>query len=89
MSSGVIGSESGYYGADQLVVIFSRLFAGRTTVRFTSLSSDPRPGGDGRVDLPALWIYREDDAPKNDLRLVFGLAPESTVWLIREIRVLK
>lgn len=81
--------SDGYYGADQLLLLFERLFEGRTTIRFTALSADPKPRRDGRASLPIRWISSGRGQSRNELSLSFILALEGTDWKIREIRDLK
>ena len=83
------GAPDGYYGADQLILLFRRMFAGLTTVRlsFGDPAEGPRP--DGQAALTAQWIHRRDTGGRSETRLAFILALEAGAWRIREIRGLK
>lgn len=82
------GPESGYYGADQAVLLLRRLFARRTTVRFTLAPAPDRPG-QGPVVLSARWIFRDAGSDRGEAQLAFTLASEPGGWRIREIRAQK
>lgn len=79
----------GYYGADQVVVLLRRAFAGRSTVRFVSLPRAPRPRPGGQVVLAARWSSRDEGSVEAEHRLSFVLAPENDALTVREIRELK
>lgn len=89
VASKILGIKDGYYGSDQMVLFFHRLFKGRTTVRFEVLVKTPRTRKDGSAVLPARWIYREGGTTSSEVRLSFVVAPEPRGWRIREFRDLK
>jgi hypothetical protein len=86
VASRALAPADGYYGADQLLLLFERLFEGRTTVRFTALSPDPKPRRDGRASLPIRWTSIGSDRSRSEISLALILAREGTDWKIREIR---
>ncbi len=83
------GFGDGYYGADQVLLLLERLFAGRFTIRFTTLAPPPRPQADGQAILSARWVSRDEDSSESDVRMIFVLAPEAPGWSVREIREVK
>ena len=85
----VLAPSDGYYGADQLLLLFERLFHGRTTISFTALSPDPKPRRDGRASLPIRWISSDGGRSRSEISLTLILGTEGTNWQIREIRDLK
>lgn len=84
-----LAPSDGYYGADQLLILFERLFDGRTTIGFKALTSDPKTRRDGRASLPVRWISSDKAESRSALSLILILAKEGTDWQIREIRDLK
>lgn len=84
-----LAPSDGYYGADQLLILFERLFEGRTTIGFKALSTDPKTRRDGRANLPIRWISSDSGESRSELSLTLILAKEGTDWQIREIRDLK
>jgi hypothetical protein len=86
VASRALAPSDGYYGADQLLLLFERLFEGRTTVQFTALSADPKPRRDGRASLPIRWISSGSGQSRSEISLALILAKEGTDWQIREIR---
>ena len=89
VDSRVLAPSDGYYGADQLLLLFERLFERRTTISFTALSADLKPRRDGRARLPIRWISREGGSSRNEISLTLILDTEGATWHIREIRDLK
>ena len=88
VSTGLLGTGDGYFGADQLLLLLRRLFAGRSTVRFTALPAPPRQRA-GQTILTARWLSRDVGGAEQEMRVSFTLAPEGPGWSIREIRELK
>lgn len=84
-----LATPDGYYGADQMRLLLRRMFRGRETVRFRILEPAARRRPDGLAVLSAVWAYRDPAAPVTQVRLSFGLGPESGSWFVREIRDLK
>jgi hypothetical protein len=89
LSSTLLGVPEGYYGADQTMLLFRRLFAKRTTVRFAFFTTSSKAREDGHAVLPARWVYREERSGGIEARISFTLSPEGPSWRIREIRDLK
>jgi hypothetical protein len=89
VAAGGLGINDGYYSADQMLLLFRRMFDGRSTVRFTLLPAGARSRSGGQARVRALWLYREEGAPESEARISFTLAPESGHWSIREIRELQ
>jgi len=85
----VLAPSDGYYAADQLLILFERLFEGRTTVRFKAISADSKPRGDGRASLPIRWISSDGGQSHTEVTFVLMLARYDGDWQIREIRDLK
>jgi hypothetical protein len=79
----------GYYGADQVIVLFRRAFAGRSTLRFAAHAPEPRARAGGQVLLTARWSARDASSVEMEHRLTFVLAPEDDALTVREIRELK
>jgi hypothetical protein len=88
LALGVPGSESGYYGADQAMLMLRRLFARRTTLRFALAEPPDRPG-QAPVVLSARWTFKVDGSDRGEAQLAFTLGSESGGWRIREIRAQK
>ena len=86
VASRALAPADGYYGADQLLLLFERLFEGRTTVSFTFLTADPKPRRDGRASLPIRWISSGGGRASGEVVLALILATEGADWQIREIR---
>ena len=86
LSSRSLGVRQGYYGADQVLLILQRGFAGRSTLRFRLDQPDEPAPQLGRRVLPSLWRFKDEGTPKSEARLSFTLAPEGGAWFIREIR---
>lgn len=84
LAADTLDIDAGYYGAEQALLILRRVFAGRTTVRF-SLDAG-QTGDDGQTVARARWTYRLREAPNAEVRLSFTLMPEGDGWLVREIR---
>jgi hypothetical protein len=89
VAAGALTETDGYYGADQLVILFERLFEGRTTLRVEALSPDPKPRRDGSASLPIRWISSGRSGSRSEIALAFILTMEGQDWQIREIRDLK
>ncbi|MFQ5876945.1 MAG: hypothetical protein ACE5JH_04540 [Acidobacteriota bacterium] len=89
VSAALLGAPAGYYGADQLLVLFHRLFEGKTTIRLSAISSAAVSPREGRSVYPVEWIYSEDGSPHSQARLAFGLACGRSGCSIREIREMK
>jgi hypothetical protein len=85
----LLGLGDGYYGADQMRLLFRRLFRDRETVRFRILQPTKGTGPDGSAVVMAAWSYREGGAPPAEARLTFTLAREGEAWRVREIRELR
>jgi len=88
LALGDLGPESGYYGADQAVLMLRRLFARRTTLRFALAELPDRPGH-APVVLSARWTFRDDGSDRGEAQLAFTLGSEPGGWRIREIRAQK
>jgi len=86
LASPVFEIPAGYYGADQILLMLRRWFAGRTTMRFRLDPLESAHRADGRHIVAARWQYREEGSSRSNVRLLFTLAPEGPVWYIREIR---
>ncbi|OLE67166.1 MAG: hypothetical protein AUG09_03845 [Acidobacteria bacterium 13_1_20CM_2_68_7] len=86
LASPVFEIPAGYYGADQVLLMLRRWFAGRTTMRFRLDPLESAARADGRHIVAARWQYREEGSSRSNVRLQFTLAPEGPVWYIREIR---
>jgi len=84
-----LAPSDGYYGADQLLILFERLFDGRTTIGFRAISSDPKTRRDGRASLQIRWISSDSGESRSEISLTLILVKEGTDWQIREIRDLK
>jgi hypothetical protein len=81
--------DEGYYGREQVVVLFQRLFDARETLDISFQPPDPHRRRDRQIVLTALWRYRTRANPSSQIRLEFTLAPlDSDLW-VREIRELK
>lgn len=89
VAASALSRADGYYGADQLVLLFGRLFEGRSTIRFTALAPAPRVRSDGRAVLPVAWISRGRESSRHEVRFNLIMALEGKVWHVREIRDLK
>jgi hypothetical protein len=89
MAADGLGIEGGYYGADQALLILKRMFAGRSTVRFTLDTVRPPPGATAQAVARARWGFREAGAPASEVRLAFTFMPEGSGWYLREIRELR
>jgi hypothetical protein len=79
----------GYYGTDQLRLLFRRMFRARQTVRFVISEPALTPRPDGRAVAVADWRYRESGGATRESRIAFTLALEGPDWRVREIRDLK
>src|SRR5207245_3810814 len=88
VSTGLVGTSDGYFGADQLLLLLRRLFVGRSTIRFTALPAPPGQRAREAV-LTARWLSRDAGGAEQEMRVSFTLAPEGSRWSIREIRELK
>jgi hypothetical protein len=86
MTAEGLGIEGGYYGADQALLILKRVFAGRSTVRFSLDAVRPRSGGAAQAVARARWTFRAAGAPAAEVRLAFTFMPEGSGWYLREIR---
>lgn len=86
VASRALTPAEGYYGADQLLLLFERLFEGRTTIRFRAITPDPKLRRDGRASLPIRWISRASGQPPSEISLALILVMEGADWQIREIR---
>jgi hypothetical protein len=82
------GPESGYYGADQAMLMLRRLFARRATLRFSLAPAPDRPVH-GPIVLAGRWVFRDDGTERGEAQLTFVLATEPGGWRIREIRAQK
>ncbi len=89
VASSALARSEGYYGADQLVLLFKRLFEARTTIRFAPFTDAPEIRKDGRAILSARWISRGSGSSRHEMRFTFVMARERDGWRIREIRDLK
>ena len=83
-----LGVPEGYFGADQAILLFNRVFAERSTVRFTSTDPPQKIADDGRAVIVAHWQFRRREGPSQEIDLSFALALDGG-WTIREIRDLK
>jgi hypothetical protein len=88
VASRTLEIDEGYYGREQIVIVFQRLFEARKTLSFSFQPRDPRHGRDRRIQLTALWRYRPPTAASSQIRLEFTLAPLDEAWWVREIREL-
>ena len=86
-----LAPTDGYYGADQLLILFERLFDGRTDHRSNSghFRAIRKPRRDGRASLPIRWVSSDGSESRSEVSLTLILAKEGTDWQIREIRDLK
>ena len=81
-----VGPASGYYGADQALLLMRRMFKDRTTIRFTLT---PPPGRPGTIVLQGRWTFKDDTTSRSELHFVFIIVPDGSAWRIREIRAHK
>lgn len=83
-----LGIDGGYYGADQALLILRRVFAGRTTERFTLDTARPDAAGD-ETTTRARWSFLHGGVPGAEVRLAFTLMAEGKGWSVREIREIR
>ena len=88
LSCGSLGIPEGYYGADQMILLFDRLFGERLTTRFSALDPPQRGADEGQAVIVAHWQFRPREGPSQEVGLSFALALDGG-WTIREIRDLK
>jgi hypothetical protein len=89
ISCRAIDVGDGYYGTDQMRLLFRRMFRLRQTVRFVISEPALTPRPDGRAVSIADWRYREEGGAPRESRIAFTLAREGPDWRVREIRDLK
>jgi len=86
LASPALEIPAGYYGADQVLLMLRRWFAGRTTIRFRLSPPETDAQRSGRHVILARWQYREEGPSRSEVRLLFTVAPEGSLWYVREIR---